>query len=621
MGEIFLRVQGLSLAEWLQVFTVSLLLVMLLILLRRRPTVDLSAILLHFEAIERGQERTEKSLREELARNREESSANSRQSREELTATLNAFAGSLQSRMAEIAGLQKDQLDSFAKQLVLLTQANEQRLERMRETIEQQLRAIQQESALHLNQVREDTSAGARELREEIGLNLKDFRDSLISNMGQMALQQKNQLDIFAEHLSKLTETNDQRISAMRETIEQRLSSLMTETGMKLDRMREETGANAKQQRDEMTQSLRGFNESVIKGMTDMGGLLKGQMEAFSGQIQKLTVSNEHKLESVRTTVEGRLKEIQEDNSRQLDRMRATVDEKLQGTLERRLGESFKQVSERLEQVHKGLGEMQTLASGVGDLKKALTNVKTRGGWGEIQLEALLEEILAPEQFERNVRMNEASGEVVEFAIKLPGRGDGDKDAVWLPIDAKFPIEDYQRLVEAQERADMEALEASSKMLMSRIKGCARDICEKYICPPRTTDFGIMFLPTEGLYAEVVRRSGLVESIQRECRVVIAGPTTFAALLNSLQMGFRTLAIQKRSSEVWKLLGAVKTEFGKFGDVLDGVKKKLEQATNTMDGAARRSRAIERKLRSVQELPPGEAQLLLVENESGGDVD
>jgi DNA recombination protein RmuC len=322
----------------------------------------------------------------------------------------------------------------------------------------------------------------------------------------------------------------------------------------------------------------------------------------------------------VQTTVEARLKQIQEDNSRQLDQMRATVDEKLQGTLEKRLGESFKQVSERLEQVHKGLGEMQTLASGVGDLKRALTNVKIRGGWGEIQLEALLEEILAPEQFDRNVRTNEASDERVEFAIKLPGKDDGSKDPIWLPIDAKFPIEDYQRLVDAQERADSEAAEVSSRMLVTRIKGCAKDICDKYICPPKTTDFGIMFLPTEGLYAEVVRRTGLVETIQRECRVVIAGPTTIAALLNSLQMGFRSLAIQKRSSEVWKLLGAVKTEFGKFGDVLDGVKKKLEQATNTMDGAARRSRAIERRLRTVEDLPPSEAQLLLVGTESDIDV-
>lgn len=478
-----LRIQGMSLIEWLLVAALALLLsifVFTAVLVRRKFTIDFSPVLLRFDAVERGLDRIEKVLREELARNRAEASTNFRLGREESSAALNGFGSSLQSRMTEIAGLQRDQLDSFAKY-------------------------------------------------------------------------------------------------------------------------------------------LKGFNDSVLKGMTDMGGLLKGQMESFSGQMQKLTTSNETRLESVRSTIDLRLKQIQEDNSRQLDQMRATVDEKLQGTLEKRLGESFKQVSERLEQVHKGLGEMQTLASGVGDLKRALTNVKTRGGWGEIQLHALLEEILAPDQYEQNVKTNELGGEVVEFAIKLPGREDGNGNAVWLPIDAKFPIEDYQRLVEAQERADAEAAETAAKMLTARIKGCAKDICDKYICPPRTTDFGIMFLPTEGLYAEVVRRSGLVESIQRECRVVIAGPTTFAALLNSLQMGFRTLAIQKRSSEVWKLLGAVKTEFGKFGDVLDGVKKKLEQASNTMDGAARRSRAIERKLRSVQELPAGEAQSILLEGGNGSE--
>jgi DNA recombination protein RmuC len=253
---------------------------------------------------------------------------------------------------------------------------------------------------------------------------------------------------------------------------------------------------------------------------------------------------------------------------------------------------------------------MQALAVGVGDLKRVLSNVKVRGAWGEIQLEALLEQILSPEQYDRNVRTGETSDQVVEFAIKLPGRGDGDGQVVWLPIDAKFPMEDYQRLLEAQERSDPGAVDTAARTLATRIRTCARDIHDKYLRPPRTTDFGVMFLPIEGLYAEVVRRPDLVESIQRQFRVVIAGPTTFAALLNSLQMGFRTLTIQQRSSEVWKLLGAVKTEFTKFGDLLDGVKRKLLQASNTMDDAARRSRAIERRLRQVEELPAGEAHAM-----------
>jgi len=290
--------------------------------------------------------------------------------------------------------------------------------------------------------------------------------------------------------------------------------------------------------------------------------------------------------------------------------MRQTVDEKLQGTLEKRLGESFKIVSERLELVHKGLGEMQTLATGVGDLKKVLTNVKTRGTWGEVQLGVLLDQVLNPDQFVANL-VTKDGGERVDFAIRLPGQGADKDETVWLPIDAKFPIEDYQRLIESQERSDAEGVEAAGKQLENRVKACAGDICGKYLNPPTTTDFGILFLPIEGLFAEVIRRTGLIEAIQRECRVVIAGPTTLWSILSSLQMGFRTLAIQKRSSEVWNLLAAVKTEWTKYGDVLDAVQKKLNQASNTIEEARVRSKAIGRRLRDVQELPSTEASALL----------
>jgi DNA recombination protein RmuC len=344
----------------------------------------------------------------------------------------------------------------------------------------------------------------------------------------------------------------------------------------------------------------RGLRDEFSRNREEAGAVAKTQREELSKS-----------LEGVRSIVDLRLKQLQEDNAKQIDKMRATVDEKLQGTLEKRLGESFAQVSQRLEAVHKGLGEMQTLAMGVGDLKRVLSNVTTRGNWGEIQLESLLDQILTPDQYERRVQLNEASGEAVDFAIKLPGKGNGDSEVVWLPIDAKFPTEDYQRLVEAQEKADPIAAETAAKMLSNRLRDSAKEICAKYIRPPRTTDFGIMFLPTEGLYAEMVRRRGLFEVIQRECRVMIAGPTTLAALLNSLQMGFRSLTIQKRSSEVWQLLGTVKAEFGKFGDLLDGVKKKLDQAASTMEDAARKSRTIEKKLRKVEELPASDANVLL----------
>jgi DNA recombination protein RmuC len=347
-------------------------------------------------------------------------------------------------------------------------------------------------------------------------------------------------------------------------------------------------------------------------GMNGMAQTQQKQLDGFSAKLGMLIDSNQQKLDALKMAVEEKLKSIQDDNAKQLEQMRQTVDEKLQGTLEARLGESFKQVSERLESVYKGLGEMQTLATGVGDLKKVLTNVKTRGTWGEVQLGALLEQVLSPDQYERNVITKDHSDERVEFAIKLPGRGDGDGETVLLPIDAKFPIEDYQRLIEAQERADGEGTELAARELERNIRGCAKDICDKYLNPPKTTDFGILFLPIEGLFAEVIRRNGLPECVQRDCRVVIAGPTTLWSILNSLQMGFRTLAIQKRSSEVWNLLAAVKTEWGKYGDVLAKVQKKLQEASNTIEDAERRTRVIGKKLRTVQELPSTEAEALLM---------
>ena len=346
--------------------------------------------------------------------------------------------------------------------------------------------------------------------------------------------------------------------------------------------------------------------------------LATGRKESAEA-LERTTRSLEQRFEKLQSSNEERLKSLQEDNAKKLDQMRAVVEEKLQTTLEKRLGESFRLVSERLELVHKGLGEMQALAGDVGDLKKVLTNVKTRGTWGEVQLGNLLEQVLTGEQYGANVETKPGSGKRVEYAIRLPGRDGGSGEVVWLPIDAKFPQEDYQRLVEAQDRADPVGAEVAGRQLELRIKAEAREIHDKYLSPPATTDFGIMFLPSEGLYAEVLRRPGLADGLQRECRVVLAGPTTLAALLNSLQMGFRTLAIEKRSSEVWKLLGAVKAEFGKFGDVLERVHKQLESASNTIDTASRKSRTIARKLRQVEQLPAGEAQALLGGDEELGE--
>jgi DNA recombination protein RmuC len=328
-----------------------------------------------------------------------------------------------------------------------------------------------------------------------------------------------------------------------------------------------------------------------------------------------LTEMNDKKLEAIRSTVELKLSDLQRSNTEKLEEMRKTVDEKLQSTLEKRLGESFNVVSERLEQVHKGLGEMQSLAVGVGDLKRVLTNVKSRGSWGEIQLEALLEDVLTMGQFDRNVKVNPDSDEIVEFAIRIPGRQENQPD-VWLPIDAKFPREDYERLMDAQDTADATAIDAASKALVASFRKEAKTISTKYIVPPATTDFAIMFLPVEGLYAELMRSPGLLEELQREYRVAVAGPSTLAAFLNSLQLGFRTLAIEKRSSEVWQLLGAVKTEFGKFGELLENTKKKLQAASNSIDTASRKTRTISRKLRDVEEMPVKSASEILPDVES-----
>lgn len=383
---------------------------------------------------------------------------------------------------------------------------------------------------------------------------------------------------------------------------------------------RSEAARQAQGIREELGLSLKNFGDSLQGQMMNTATLQKDHWDDFARQLAGIGESNERKLEQLRETMEQRLQRMQDDNTLKLEQMRNTVDEKLQGTLEKRLAESFRMVSERLEQVHQGLGDMRNLAVGVGDLKRVLTNVKARGGWGEVQLGMLLEDILAPEQFGKNIRTNEHRQEVVEYAVKLPGQAGDGNEFVWLPIDAKVPIEDYQRLLAAQEQADPAALEKASRLLASALKSCARDIHSKYLNPPCTTDFAIMYLPMEGLYAEVARQPSLMETIRRDYHVIVAGPSTFAALLNSLQMGFRTLAIQKRSGEIWNLLAAIKTEFGKFGAALEGVRKKLAQAQDSMDDAARKSRGIERKLRDVQELPPEMARSLLPQDQSDANL-
>ena len=375
---------------------------------------------------------------------------------------------------------------------------------------------------------------------------------------------------------------------------------------------RNEAAGSATTLRQEVADVMSRQQQGMARELGTMSALQHDQLRVFGERLGQLTQSSESRLETLRTTIEQRLDLLRAENTQKLDEMRATVDEKLQATLEQRLGASFRQVSERLEQVHRGLGEMHALATGVGDLKRVLQNVKTRGGWGEVQLATLLAEMLTPQQYETNVVTIPGSKRHVEFAIRLPGRGD-DGAPCWLPIDAKFPLEDWHRLQEALERADAVAADESRKALESILRTEARTIREYYVAPPHTTDFAILFLPTEGLYAEMMSRPGFTETLQRESRVLVTGPMNLAALLNSLQMGFRSLAIEKRSSEVWRVLGAVKTEFTKFGEVLAQTKKRLDSVSTSIGEAEVRTRQIARRLRDVETLPEPEAMRLLDE--------
>jgi DNA recombination protein RmuC len=405
------------------------------------------------------------------------------------------------------------------------------------------------------------------------------------------------------------------RLEHLRVSIERIETSVRNEIAVN----REESLKGARNAREEMTNSLRSFGELISRSMSSSGELQKGQLETFSVNLDRLTYLLDQKIESLnnrttlnmdrmRETVERKISELQQGNEKKLEEMRATVDEKLQKTLETRLTESFRQVSERLEAVHKGLGDMQQLATGVGDLKKVLTNVKSRGVLGEYQLQNLIEQLFTPDQYAKNVKTKHGSAAMVEFALKLPGKED---QPVWLPIDSKFPKEDFELLMDAYDAGTADVIEERRKAFVKGIKKCAMDICGKYIDPPNTTDFAILFLPFESLYAEVLRTPGLFETIQKECKINIAGPTTLSAFLSSLQMGFRTLAIEKRSGEVWELLGAVKTEFGLFGNILEKTQKKLQEASNVMDSARQRTRVIERKLKDVEALPAADDIFLL----------
>ena len=504
--------------------------------------------------------------RDEFSRSRLESGEAARALREEMATSLKAATDVLGQRAADSERLQREQFESFGTQLVKSAVAMRAEAEGLRREVRDSLQTV---TASLL-----DTD---RAQRTEIGNSLKSGAEAIAARNAELQQIQKDQLQAFSDQLTKLLEA---------------------------------TRSESAEFRKELAESLRTAAETLQKVSNESGATQREIAESNAKQLQQLAESNVARVDALKTTVELQLKQMQLENAKKLDEMRQTVDEKLHGTLERRLGESFKLVSDKLDQVHEGLGEMRTLATSVGDLKRTLTNVATRGVWAEVQLGALIDQFLTPDQYERDVETRAGSGQRVEFALRLPGR-DGH-ETVWLPVDAKFPREDYERLLAAEEQGDASATEDARRELERRIKTAAKDIRDKYLNFPATTNFAIMFLPTEGLYAETLRRPGLVDSLQRDCGVMVAGPTNVAAVLNIVQMGFKTLAIEKRSSEVWQLLSAVKSEFQKYAAVLGKVQTKLTEASETIDiEVARRARAIQRRLRDVESLPPGEAEALL----------
>ena len=552
-------------------------LALIFVLWRRQDSSDGGTLKSTCDELQKAQGRLETLVREEMLSNRREAGEQARAGRDEV--------GVAMGKLAEQFGVLQRENGTFREHLAERLGANFNNFANiMAEKIESSGAANKSEAA---------------QLRSELFKTFDGFSTGLSRQANEATARQDHRFEQFEQRLAALDERSSAQIKAINEAISERLEVLQRENNQNWDAKRAVDAETTRQARAELHESLRHLSDSVSKNFSAADEAQRGKFEDFFRRMDTIAVNADKRAEHLRGVVDARLQSLQDDNSQKLEAMRQTVDEKLQGTLNERLGESFKAVSERLELVHAGLGEMRVLANGVGDLKKVLTNVKTRGNWGEIQLGNLLEQMLTPQQYGTNVATVPGSNERVEFAIRLPGQ-DETQEVVWLPIDAKFPQENYARLVDAHEAGEKETIEVLGKQLEAQIKKSAQEICSKYVCAPHTTDFAILFLPTEGLYAEVIRRTDLVDVLQRECRITIAGPTTLASILNALQMGFRTLTIQQRSSEIWRTLSQVKTEFGKYGDVLDAVQKKLNEASKKIDDTRTRSRAIERKLRDVE---------------------
>ena len=525
----------------------------------------------------------------ELRLARDEARTSSRELREEIATRVQAMDDSIRGTLSNHGQLQQTHHAGMVSQMRELSEASRSASESLRSTIDSRIKDLQ-----------ESNDRKQVEIRTEIAQGLKAGGDSITAALTQMSQTQQVLLSDLDGQVKTLTDSNHVTLDRIRITLDSRIHELQEGNDKKLADIRVEVNTG-----------LKTASDSVNAVLQQTGAAQREQMDGMTQQLKDLSVRNQESLEAVRTALDARVKEMQDNNEKKLEEMRRTVDEKLHDTLEKRLGDSFKLVSDRLESVHRGLGEMQNLASGVGDLKRVLTNVKTRGTWAEVQLGAILEQVLTPDQFSRNVSVRDGSAERVEFAVRLPGPKDDPGSCIWLPIDSKFPTEDYARLQSAAESGDAGATQSATDALLRALRAAARDIHEKYVSPPATTDFAIMFLATEGLYAEALRQPAFVEELLQKHRVVIAGPTTVSAILSSLRMGFQTLAVEQRAAEVWRVLGGVKAEFGKFGIWLGKVQRQLQTATKTIEETGTRTRAMERKLRSVEQLGPAESATIL----------
>jgi DNA recombination protein RmuC len=528
-------------------------------------------------------------LRAEMRAGRDESRAAGRELREEVAGSIRPMDEALRRTLGDSVAQQQNHFEGMARQLKQISDASGTTAEAMRTTLDSRVKALQEGNEAKLDAIRKEVAEG-----------LKTTLDAVNTTLDRMTSVQQAGLTELTKQVRELAESNQTTLDRIRLTLDSRIKDLQDGNDRKLDELRKDVSA-----------SLQASSETQAAGLQDAAQRQTLQLEGMTAQLKEMAEGTRAASNAIRESLDTRVKELQQSNEQKLDEMRRTVDEKLHDTLEKRLGESFKLVSDRLESVHKGLGEMQSLASGVGDLKRVLTNVKVRGTWAEVQLGAILEQMLTADQWSKNVCVKEGSSERVEFAIRLPGSKKDPERCMWLPIDSKFPKEDYDRLQAAAEAGDSAAVQAASDALLRALRASARSIFEKYVSPPLTTDFAIMFLATEGLYAEALRLPAFAEDLQDKYRVLIAGPSTLAALLSSLRMGFQTLVVEQRAAEVWRVLGAIKTEFGKFGGVLDKVQRHLSSASRTIDETGVRTRAMERHLRAVERLTPSESATIL----------